>query len=392
MAGSVCLVTVHGIGFQRAANDRAHVAGYADQLHTHLREFLGTDLGDDPQRSDGGPVYVSSEWKGSPAEGLARLDAGKPLAQAGKIAHVALVYSPSEGFAPHLGETAGALARAAASHRQYASATGIVRLLLSDAWAALHENDQGDSRSSLIPRGDVRHRGLVSHLLHRGDLAPDDGATSPPGALGILAALEDDIATYIARNELRERVRGFVEDALLALLRRSTDVSAIVLNTHSQGTVLCWDVLCRLPFSTWVRDHDPRAARIPHFVTAGSPIRKYVRMFAWGNQVGELSSVLPSGPMAWRNFCDPHDPVADPLSPPYDWRPGRPWDPAASPDDALLVARNLEDGSFAQVPINDTAVDNIQHSTGGGLQAHDYWNNTSEFVPRLAEIVSGHSS
>lgn len=387
MGGSVCLVTVHGIGFQQAANDRAHVTGYADQLHAHLREFL-PDLGDDPSRSGGGPVYVSSEWNGSPAKGLARLDEGKPLAQAGKIAHVALVYSRSEDVAPHLGDTAGALARAAASHHQYASASGIVRLLLSDAWAALHEHDRGSATSTLIPRGDVRHRRLVSHLLHHGDLASDDEAPSPPGALGILAALEDDIATYIARNELRERVRGFVQDALLALLSRDTDVSAIVLNTYSQGTVLCWDVLCRLPFSTWVRHHDPYAARIPHFVTAGSPIRKYVRMFAWGNQVGELSSVLPSGPMAWSNFCDPRDPVADPLSPAYDWQPGQPWEPATSPDDALLLARDFENGSFAPVPISDTAVDNIHHSAGGGLQAHDYWNNTSEFVARLAEIVS----
>jgi hypothetical protein len=388
MAGSVCLVTVHGIGFQRAANDADDVAGYADQLHTHLRERLGTELGDDPRRSRPGPVYVSSEWERSPAKGLARLDPGAPLAQPGKIAHVALVYSPSEHLAPHPAETAEALARAAVSHHQYASAIGILRLLLSDAWAALHENDQGSETSTLVPRGDLRHLGLLSHLLHRGDRAPGGGATPPPGALGMLAALEDDIATYIARNELRERVRGFVEDALLALLNRDDDVSAIVVNTHSQGTVLCWDVLCRLPFSTWVRDQDARAARVPHFVTAGSPIRKYVRMFAWGNQVGELSSVLPSGPMAWSNFCDPHDPVADPLSPAQDWRPGQPWQPATSPDDALLVARNFEDGSLAQVPISDIAVDNIRHSAGGGLQAHDYWNNTSEFVPRLAEILS----
>lgn len=392
MTGSVCLVTVHGIGFQQAADDDAHIAGYADQLHAHLRAFLRTDLGDDPSRPDGGPVYVSSEWKKSPAKGLARLDPERPLAQPGKIAHVALVYSPSESLTPDLGETAAALARAAATHHQYASAAGIVRLLFSDAWAALHENHHGTATSTLIPRNDTRHRGLVSRLLHRGDLASDDAVASPPGALGILAALEDDIATYIARNDLRERVRGFVEDALLALLRRGTDVSAIVLNTHSQGTVLCWDVLCRLPFSTWADDHDPRAERIPHFVTAGSPIRKYVQMFAWGNQVGELSSVLPSGPMVWSNFCDPHDPVADPLSPSSEWRPGRPWDPATSPDDALLVARNFQDGSFAQFPISDTAVDNIQHSAGGGLQAHDYWNNTSEFVRRLADIVSGRSS
>jgi hypothetical protein len=386
LTGSVCLVTVHGIGFQQAADDKADIAGYADQLHTHLREFLGTDLGDDPCRPDGGPVYVSSEFDHSPAEGLARLDAEKRLAPAGKVAHVALVYSRSEDVTPHPGETAEALARAAVSHRRYASAPRIVRLLVCDAWAALQKNDQGNATSTLIPRRDVHRQRPGSQLLHRGDVAPEHQATSPPGALGILAALEDDIATYIARNDLRERVRVFVQRALLALLSRD-DVDKIVLNTHSQGTVLCWDVLCRLPFSTWVQKHDPDAVRIPHFVTAGSPIRKYVRMFAWGNQVGELSSVLPSGPMAWSNFCDPHDPVADPLSPSSDWRPGQPWDPATSPDDALLVARDFKDGSFTAVPISDTAVDNIHHSAGGGLQAHDYWNNTSEFVSRLAEIV-----
>jgi hypothetical protein len=388
MAGSVCLVTIHGIGFQRAAKDGAGVAGYADQLHDHLHEVLGDDLGDDPRRSSG-PVYVSSEWNGSPADGLARLDPDAALAKPGKIAHVALVYSPSECLKPHPAETVGALARAAASHHRYASAPGILRLLLCDAWAALHENDQGGATSNLVPRGDLRHQGVLGHLLHHGARPPDQGPTPPPGALGILAALEDDIATYIARNELRERVRGFVQHALLALLGRRKDVSAIVLNTHSQGTVLCWDVLCRLPFSTWVGKANSPASRVPHFVTAGSPIRKYVRMFAWGNQVGELSSMLPSGRMAWSNFCDPHDPVGDPLSPPKGWRPGQPWDPATSSKNALLLARNFKDGSFTQFPITDTAVDNIKHSAGGGLQAHDYWNNTSEFVPGLAKILSG---
>jgi hypothetical protein len=166
MAGSVCLVTIHGIGFQRAAKDGAGVAGYADQLHDHLHEVLGDDLGDDPRRSSG-PVYVSSEWNGSPADGLARLDPDAALAKPGKIAHVALVYSPSESLKPHPAETAGALARAAASHHRYASAPGILRLLLCDAWAALHENDQGGATSNLVPRGDLRHQGVLGHLLHK---------------------------------------------------------------------------------------------------------------------------------------------------------------------------------------------------------------------------------
>jgi hypothetical protein len=39
------------------------------------------------------------------------------------------------------------------------------------------------------------------------------------------------------------------------------------------------------------------------------------------------------------------------------------------------------------VHIQDTRVDNIRNSSGGGLQAHDYWNNRSEFVHPLAEIL-----
>jgi hypothetical protein len=376
MAGSVCLMTVHGIGFQRAPDDAANVAGYADVLHAHLREFLGSDLGDDPHRPTGGPVYVSSESNGAPAAGLARLDPGAALAGPGKVAHVALVYSPSEYLGSHGAETVDTLARAAASHHQYAGAVATMRLMLSDAWAALHENPQGSETSTLLPRGDLRHEGLFSHLLHHLHQTPEhDAAPTPAGALGMLRALEDDIATYVARNELRERVRGFVQDALLALLDRKEDVSAIVVNAHSQGTVVCWDVLCRLPFSTWARDHDARAQRVPHFVTAGSPIRKYIDMFAWGNQVGELAAVVPS--------------VADPLDPPGTWRPGQPWERPTDPNGGLLLARNFEDGSLHHVAITDTAVDNIQYSAGSGLQAHDYWNNTSEFVRELAKLVAG---
>jgi hypothetical protein len=258
-------------------------------------------------------------------------------------------------------------------------------MFLCDTWAALHEDPPGNANSSLQPRRDAQE-GRFAHLLHR----PQTTQTpqNPTGGLGMLQALEDDIATYIARNELRERVRGFVEDALLKLLDRDDDVSAIVVNGHSQGTVLCWDVLCRLPFTAWTTNRDPRAGRIPQFVTAGSPIRKYVDMFAWGEQVGELAPVLRSGAMAWSNFCDPRDPVADPLNPPATWRPGQPWDEPTEPDGGLLIARDNEDGSLHHVPITDRSVSNVEHSAGGGLQAHDYWNNTTEFVRPLADLLS----
>ena len=233
------------------------------------------------------------------------------------------------------------------------------------------------------------HHGLLGRLLHRGAHATADdpaAAAESPGAFGTLRALEDDVATYVTRNDLRERVRGFVQSALLALIDRS-DISGVVINAHSQGTVLCWDVLCRLPFSSWARNDDQRAGLFRHFVTAGSPIRKYVDMFAWGDRVGELAAALaPSGSLTWHNFFDPHDPVGDPLNPPASWRPGDPSDTQPPPDGGLLVAREA-DGSVQHVQIADTAVDNTRYSSGGGLQAHDYWNNEKEFVAALAQLL-----
>ena len=138
MAESFCVVTVDGIGFQQPPVDGK--PGYADALHDLLRTALRGRLGDDPERrAMGGPVYVSSEYDGSSAKGLGRLDNGRPLVgEEGQVAHVALVYSPSEPLEPRFGETAEALARAAISHGHYASTVGVLRLLVSDVSGALH--------------------------------------------------------------------------------------------------------------------------------------------------------------------------------------------------------------------------------------------------------------
>jgi hypothetical protein len=383
---SLCLVTVHGIGFQQPPVDGR--PGYADALHAHLHEQLGDLLGDDPERvGDAGPVYVCSEVHGSRSDGLARLDPSRPLAPEGKIAHAALVYSPSEPLQPRLGSVADVLARAVLAHEHYISALGALRLALSDAWAALHESEAVTAESTLRPRTDLplaAHHHRLAEMLHghRGVSVPE------PGALGIFRALEDDMATYVARNDLRERVRGFVEEALLRLSDRP-DISGLVLNTHSQGTMIGWDVLCRLPFFAWRKDDDPRAGILRAFITAGSPIRKYVDLFAWGEQVGQMAAVLDGAPggLAWRNFWDRHDPVADPLDPATAWKPGKPLDDRPPGDIGLLVATNPTDGDRRHVEVIDTQVDNINNSSGGGLQAHDYWNNRSEFVAPLAGIL-----
>ncbi len=150
-----------------------------------------------------------------------------------------------------------------------------------------------------------------------------------------------------------------------------------------------WDVLCRLPFFAWREKQDPNAGILRAFVTAGSPIRKYVDLFAWGEQVGQLAALLDGSPgqLPWHNFWDAHDPVADPLNPATAWRPGRPLDERPAEDKGLLVATNPANGDQNHVDVLDTQVDNIKNSSGGGLQAHDYWNNRSEFVAPLAAIL-----
>jgi len=64
----LCVLTVHGIGFQQPPTDSA--AGYADVLHENLSDglqVLGGSLGNDPQRKPGpfGPVYVMSAKPGT---------------------------------------------------------------------------------------------------------------------------------------------------------------------------------------------------------------------------------------------------------------------------------------------------------------------------------------
>ncbi len=193
------------------------------------------------------------------------------------------------------------------------------------------------------------------------------------------------MATYVVRNDLRERVRGFVQEALLALAARE-DVSALVVNTHSQGTMIGWDVLCRIPFASWSDGADPRQSVLRRFVTAGSPIRKYVDLFSWGAQVGQMRDALAAG-LRWSNFWDARDPVADPLDPAQAWRPGEPTDEAPRRDVGLLRQVDRAGGEESHVSVEDVRVDNIEHSSGGGLQAHDYWNNQREFVTPLARLI-----
>jgi hypothetical protein len=79
--------------------------------------------------------------------------------------------------------------------------------------------------------------------------------------------------------------------------------------------------------------------------------------------------------------------VADPLAPPVDWRPGEPAEPPPGGEPGLLVARSV-DGALHRVQVHDERVDNISKSSGGGLRAHDYWNNETQFVTALGGLVA----
>jgi hypothetical protein len=379
----ICMLTVHGIGFQQPP--QPGIPGYADGLHQNLTEVLGDKLGNDPNRQPeiDGPVYVMSakpttrdtEW------GLSRLGAWRdgalditetPLAESDRpIAHVALIYTSLEDVRPLLGNGTGTVSEAGLLLGQYASVAGAMRLVCGDTWAAIHENGglAGES-ASLRPRTDLvpAHRFSILRFLH-----PDLAANQPGGGmLGTVTTLEDDVVAYVCRNDLRESVRAFIKEAIRRLVARP-DVLDVVVNAHSQGTVASYDVLQQSPL--------PVTSRVNALVTAGSPLRKYADLFSWGSDVGATASVR-----RWLNFWDAKDPVADPLDQPPSWHFGNDVVPRPTHDLGLFWA--LRDaGCQEPVPITDHKVDNIVHSSGGGLQAHNYWGNKTQFIPELAATL-----
>jgi hypothetical protein len=186
--------------------------------------------------------------------------------------------------------------------------------------------------------------------------------------MAILRQLENDVAAYICHNEMREQVRSFVLDALLRLAYRE-DVAGIIINAHSNGTVVALDVLRSLP---------PFAAKkIRAFITAGSPLRKYATLFTWGEHMATVPMIE-----TWKNFWDERDPVADPLKPSIDWLRGT--KPTKKQLTGLFRSVDPETGNVTNLIIEDIPVDNLKYSKGGGMQAHNYWDNQHDFIKPLA--------
>jgi hypothetical protein len=378
-----CLITIHGIGFQHAP--QSGQPGYADGLHDRLQARLPDLLSGDPVSEFGRPagmgaVYVHSDWppgSGRTDEGLKRLGRWKagdsshrdlditdvPLAEEGRsIAHVALVYAGLEEREPHLGAVLETMAKAVWGSRKYASIPGLLEMAARDTLAIIEQQRHGTH--NVAPGLQVRAR---SATVTEG-IPPEP---DPSGPLAVIAQLDQDVSTYVVRNDLRSRVRSFAHEAVLRICSRS-DVSRVVINAHSQGTVLAFDTLRELP---------PFAAdQVTLFVTAGSPLRKYVDLFLWGTDAGQISGI------PWSNFWDRTDPVADPLEPPPSWRRGDEIPPSTGVSQ-LYASVDPDTGETLPVHLADSEVANAAHGAGGGLPAHNYWENDEQFVQPLADLL-----
>ena len=121
-------------------------------------------------------------------------------------------------------------------------------------------------------------------------------------------------------------------------------------------------------------------------VTAGSPLRKYADLFTWGTEIGNIARITPIDPYApWLNFWDPRDPVADPLEPDANWRPGQ---SSGQPTIGLFHVGDAPDVPKRAL-VKDYRVDNLVNNHGAGLRAHNYWDNKEKegLVCQLAQLL-----
>jgi hypothetical protein len=385
------IVTIHGIGFQVPPKDDLGIAGYADTFHDQLRDVLsGAVLGDDPGRGAGvrGPVYVHSQWPpgtrkleegierlGKWEEGVSpgRVTTDKPLVNAEQpIAHVALVYANLEEKISAVGPLGLISEMSVFRLGKYASVFGLVGMLGKDVLALRDGKDCPQGSTSLTSRRVVQVAPQPSADQPAIDIVPE-----PTGLLATVRQLENDVAAYVTRDVLRQRVRSFVTESLLRLAHRP-DVDGIIVNSHSQGTVIAYDVVRDFPVVS--------IDKIKAFVTSGSPLRKYVDLFAWGREVGCIYGIN-KGQGKWTNFWDPRDPVADPLAARVDWHPGQPAEPQAGQEHLFRAVDRETGGVKSDFSIEDRRVDNLKNSCGRGLQAHNYWDNTTQFLPRFVAIT-----
>lgn len=368
-----CLVTIHGIGLQ--------TEGYADNLHAHLKQALGAALAPDP-------LYVTGHWPPRDVElsvlGIwdsaahRTVTSTRPLGPDGTIVHIPIVYTDIQGTGLHPLATVEIAVQAAFALSNLQTLQDLGRMGDNFVQMALHQLES--TSGSVLEAIETRVKAAIERVQTSSGPAVKSSMAAVQGSMTavsvtpqqrallavidpqqLLGPIENDVAMYVVRNDHRERVRSFVHDAILRLCFRS-DVRSVVINSHSNGTVIATDVLRQLP---------PAAStQVRALVTSGSPLRKYNDCFGWGTDFFLSNSTGTPIPQIarWTNFWDPHDPVADPL-------------------DKLFNAFDPQTGTSQPVGIADISVDNLKHSSGGGLQAHNYWDNVSEWIPQLVQIL-----
>jgi hypothetical protein len=150
-----------------------------------------------------------------------------------------------------------------------------------------------------------------------------------------------DAGNYVGRNGVRTAVQNVLHAALAAAHQDAPDVP-VVLVSHSQGTIIAYDVL---------RQAGEAYPRLRTWITMGSPLGKYLGFpFEWG----ALQLGVPPD-LRWVNLFDPQDIVGVELNGMVDWPRPQPI---------------------------DVAVDNVGHAH----DAHDHWHNP-EVVAHIKDEV-----
>jgi hypothetical protein len=175
-------------------------------------------------------------------------------------------------------------------------------------------------------------------------LDPVDVLRKIQGAIPGGRELIIDVGNYVGRNGVRTAVQSVLHERLAEAHRDAPGVP-IVLASHSQGTIISYDVL---------RQAGASYPQLRTWITMGCPLVKYLTLFQWGAHRLNVPEDL-----RWVNIFDPEDIVGRALSGLVDWPRPQPL---------------------------DEQVDNKRNSTEFH-DAHDHWHNP-EVVQLLKAEVS----
>jgi hypothetical protein len=128
-----------------------------------------------------------------------------------------------------------------------------------------------------------------------------------PGGTELLV----DVGNYVGRNGVRTGVQSVVHAALAQAQHDAPD-APIVLASHSQGTIIAYDVL---------RQAGSSYPQLRAWITQGSPLGKYLNLFQWGAERLGIPTDL-----RWVNLWDSGDLVGKALGALVTWDHPRPVD------------------------------------------------------------------